>query len=62
MILPLDLNKKLQDKPPSKKLKRYRKTGLLTAIEVASVSRWSKRAVRKREETILQWATQEWTD
>ena len=62
MILPPNLNSKLQDQPPSKKLEPYRKTGLLTAIEVASVSRWSKKAVRKREETILQWATKEWAD
>ena len=62
MILPPNLNSKLQDKPPSKKLKSYRETGLLAAIEVASVPRWSKKAVRMREETILQWATKEWAD
>ena len=62
MILPPNLNSKLQDKKPVQKLDAYRKTGLLSAIEVASEGRWSKRTVRDREEKLLQWAADEWAD
>ena len=62
MILPPNLNAKLQDKPPQQKLAAYRETGLLTAIEVASTRRWTKKAVRVREESILKWASDEWAD
>ena len=66
MILPPDLNKKLGNKKPKMKLGEYRKTGLLSAIEVAdqvaSQSRWRKSAVREREEKLLEWAKVEWGD
>lgn len=62
MILPPKLNSELQDKKPGQKLEAYRQTGLLSAIEVASIPRWSKRAVRKREEELLRWAAGEWAD
>lgn len=62
MILPPNLNARLQDKPTSQKLEAYRKTGLLSAIEVASKSRWIKRTVREREEELLRWVTNEWAD
>ena len=62
MILPPNLNAKLQDKPPREKLEAYRQTGLVSAIEVASKSRWTKRTVREREEDLLRWATDEWAD
>ena len=60
MLLPPNLNSSLQDKPTRQKLEAYRNTGLLTAIEVASTQRWSKKAVRQREATLLEWATHEW--
>ena len=66
MILPPRLNAQLQDKPPREKLESYRNTGLLSAIEVASISQWSKRyeekSIRQREEKLLQWASDEWAD
>ena len=66
MILPPNLNKKLGNKKPKKKLGEYRKTGLLSAIEVAdqieSKNRWSKSAVQEREEKLLEWAKVEWGD
>ena len=62
MILPPNLNSKLQNKKPTQKLMEYRQTGLLSAIEVASIRRWPKKAVREREEKLLQWAIDEWSD
>ena len=62
MILPPNLNSRLQDKPPRQKLESYRQTGLLTAIEVASTNKWTKQAVRAREESLLEWARHEWAD
>lgn len=62
MILPPNLNSKLQDKVPKEKFSEYRKTGLLSAIEVASTLRWSKKAVREREKMLLHWASKEWAD
>ena len=62
MILPPNLNSRLQDKPPRQKLEAYRQTGLLCAIEVASMLRWTKGTVREREETLFRWATDEWGD
>ena len=62
MILPPNLNSKLQDKQPRQKFEAYRKTGLLTAIEVASTNKWTKKAVRAREESLLEWARHEWAD
>lgn len=62
MILPPNLNSKLQDRKPAQKLKAYRETGLLSAIEVASIPRWPKKAVREREKKLLQWAKEEWAD
>ncbi len=66
MILPPNLNSQLQDKTPREKRSAYRKTGLLTALEVASTleskPRWPKRSVRNREEKLLKWAGREWAD
>ena len=62
MILPPNLNARLQDKPTRQKLGAYRETGLLTAIEVASTNKWTKQAVRAREESLLEWARHEWAD
>lgn len=62
MMLPPKLNSKLQDKEPRQKFEAYRQTGLLSAVEVASTSRWSKKAVREREKNLLRWATDEWGD
>ena len=62
MILPPGLNSKLQDKSFSKKRPAYQQTGLLMAGEVASVTRWTRRAVKKRETELLEWAAEEWAD
>ena len=62
MILPPNLNSRLQDKSPGQKLRPYRETGLLSAIEVASTTWWKKAAVRARENDLLMWAAEEWGD
>lgn len=63
VILPLGLNKSLQDKIPSQKYEAYRQTGLFCAIEVPpATGRWSKIAVENREEKLLEWATKEWSE
>lgn len=66
MILPPKLNSQLQDKTPREKRPAYQKTGLLSAIEVASIlgskPRWPKKVVREREEKLLEWAAREWAD
>ena len=60
MMLPPNLNAKLKDRAPREKREAYRKTGLLTAIEVASIPRWTNRAILRRERALLQWAKDEW--
>lgn len=60
MILPPNLNSKLRDKPFREKKAAYRETGLLVAQEVAAESRWTRKAIRRREERILEWAHSEW--
>jgi len=61
LILPPRLNSELQDKSPINKFDKYEKTGLYCAEEVRpETGRWSKKAVREREEKLLEWATEEW--
>ena len=66
MILPPNLNSQLQDKTPREKRVEYQRTGLFSAIEVASIleskPRWPKKVVREREDKLLKWATDEWAD
>lgn len=60
LLLPPSLNSRLGDMRPRKKFEKYRETGLLIAIEVASNKRWSNRAIILRERKILEWASREW--
>ena len=64
MLLPLDLNRKLRDKPPREKLDSYRETGFHHAKEVAEMlerhPKWSKKACKQREKKLLRWAADEW--
>ena len=62
MLLPPSANSGLRDKLPREKLETYRATGLLLAVEVASTKRWSEASVKRREKTLLEWATREWAD
>lgn len=69
MLLDPGLNSKLQDKPVTEKAEAYIGTGLLTARNVAkSVSDWNIRshwtyqAIERREQALLDWAIQEWSD
>ena len=65
MMLPPELNSKLQDKAPSKKAPCYTKTGLLAAQEVANLiskSGWSSTVMAERKDTLLKWAQLEWAD
>lgn len=65
LLLPPGLNSRLQDRPPSKKVDEYTKTGLLIAQEVAeivSTSGWTFKTMKEREGRLLQWAIQEWSD
>ena len=64
MLLPPNINSKLQNKPPQQKADEYLKTGFYHAREVAEMlensPRWSKRACKQREEKLLSWAAVEW--
>ena len=66
MILPPKANSQLKDRKPKEKVEAYRQTGLLSAIDVASIleskPRWPKKVVREREEKLLKWATDEGAD
>ena len=65
MMLPPGLNAKLQDKPPSKKIRSYTKTGLLAAQEVSdliSERGWSLKVIAARKDALLKWARLEWAD
>ena len=65
MLLPPNLNSTLQDTRPKAKIEAYRKTGLLIAEEVATTletRRWSKKSIKERERTLLEWAATEWID
>ena len=62
MMLPPNLNSKLQDKPTKDKFDAYRKTGLLAAIKIAENSQWTKREIDRRENVIMEWAVEEWAD
>ena len=62
MMLPPKENSRLQDKSPAQKLGAYRRTGLLSAGEVADFVEggWSKETIEEREEKLLGWAEREW--
>jgi hypothetical protein len=63
VLLPPNLNSKLQNKTPEEKAEAYRKTGLLIAGEVADIidaSGWDAKSVKDREEALLAWAETEW--
>ena len=65
LLLDPGLNSTLKDLPPRKKADAYRRTGLLIAREVADLvesSGWTLRALEEREENLLRWAVQEWSD
>ena len=63
MVLPPGLNSKLGAKAPKAKADDYTKTGLLVAQEVAGqVSNWKRSTVAAREESLLEWALEEWAD
>tara|TARA_R110001606_G_scaffold399293_1_gene583869 strand:+ start:37 stop:1218 length:1182 start_codon:yes stop_codon:yes gene_type:complete len=65
MLLPPNLNAKLQAISPKEKKEPYRQTGLLLADEVCTAidkKRWSKKAIRERESDLLKWALEEWGD
>jgi hypothetical protein len=63
LILPPRLNSKLGAKPPDQKADDYLKTGLLLAQEVVSkLPKWHLRQIEEREDALLKWALQEWTD
>ena len=62
MILPPGLNSRLRDKKPKNKLQEYRDTGLLCASRVATMTKFTKSAIREREKELLDWAYAEWDD
>ena len=61
-LLPPGLNSELKDRDPKDKVEAYRKTGLLTAIEVADAmkSGWSRKEIIDREERLLDWIKKTW--
>ena len=60
LLLPPSLNSRLGNMPPKEKFEKYRETGLLIAVEVASNKRWSNNAIKLRERKMLEWASREW--
>lgn len=63
VLLPPRLNSALRDSKPSKKAAEYEKTGLLIAAELKpALKQWSGASVKRREESLLQWAKQEWAN
>lgn len=63
MLLPPNLNSKLQDQKPEEKTDSYTKTGLLCAIEVADIitkEGWGPIQVEERENKILNWIKSTW--
>ncbi len=64
MILPPKLNSKLGNKRPKDKASEYTQTGFLIAQDVAKQCsvKWGEAEVQEREEKLLKWAVQEWTD
>jgi hypothetical protein len=65
VLLPPKLNSKLQAMPAEDKILPYRKTGLLIAGEVADQMEnggWDIKAIKQREEKLIEWAKSEWAD
>lgn len=64
VLLPPKLNSTLQDWEPKEKRDAYIGTGLLVAQDVAAGlnTAWNGSAIDAREETLVEWARQEWRD
>lgn len=65
VLLPPNLNSKLQDLSPKDKVAAYRKTGLLVVGEVVDAidaDGWTEESINKREAKLVEWATIEWAD
>ena len=66
MLLPPQINSRLQDTQPQNKIESYRGTGFQHADEVADMlqasPRWSKQTCKDRERRLLQWAEREWRE
>ncbi len=63
VMLPPRLNSKLQDSDPAQKADEYVKTGLLIASKLKpALKNWTPVAVEKREDELLKWASEEWSD
>jgi hypothetical protein len=62
VLLPPGLNSQLSNHGFSEKKKKYRETGLLLLNEVIRKNRWNKRAIEKREKTLLRFARDAWAD
>ena len=64
-LLPPGINSKLRDKPPRKKTKAYRTSGLLITIDIAELIddgiSWNKKAVRERTTQIEEFVRKEWS-
>lgn len=66
VMLPPNLNSKLQDKPTKEKVGDYTRTGLLVAGRVASIftkgNGWTREQIDTWEEELVSWAAKEWAD
>lgn len=66
VLLPPNLNSRLQAKPPKEKTADYTRTGLLIAGRVASIitthGSWSSKGIDAWEDELLLWAAKEWAD
>ena len=62
VMIPSWLNSQLGAKSPAEKAEAYMKTGLLHVQEVVPyLQNWDPEAIEKREQELLQWATEEWS-
>ena len=63
LLLPPRLNSSLRDKDPQEKADAYRRTGLLSAADVAETIKecdgWGKAEIEKREDEIISWIISE---
>lgn len=66
VMLPPNLNSRLQNKPTKEKVGDYTQTGLLVAGRVASIfaegNGWKREQIGTWEEELVSWAAREWAD
>lgn len=62
LILPIGLNKKLQNSGFDIKKSEYNDTPMYAAKEVAKFNDWNMTTIEKRTKSLIEWAQKEWED